>query len=354
MNSIYKQLNKIDDSKSLNEKWNVKNQLELNNLIRTHRLNESWDNDEISGSIEYIYDRESADDYASYITDKLHNMGMPIEVEKSRWYGENEIYEEILADIKTEISSITDDTVDEIVRRIYKKYTEWLENPEVKQQVKELRNNKYFQRGEDWYGDSGAASTDGWPDDSNMSEDPDYIQAIIEWWPGSMYFWDDISGDELKSWISTRFEWWLDDNEDNTDATVEDAIEYVLDKLSDNDEGYEYDEDEAIEIVKELYSNPDQLDEALEKEKAPRSLGYAYTLNDIRKNALKIAKESNVHIQSRKLKDLTTGCRLTIHEVDDLISRLSTYSDALHTFVNSTRSAADAEQLANSITGLSI
>ena len=32
MNSIYKQLDKIDDSKSLNEKWNVKNQRELKRL----------------------------------------------------------------------------------------------------------------------------------------------------------------------------------------------------------------------------------------------------------------------------------------------------------------------------------
>ena len=32
MNSIYKQMNKIDDNESLNEKWNVKNQSELKKL----------------------------------------------------------------------------------------------------------------------------------------------------------------------------------------------------------------------------------------------------------------------------------------------------------------------------------
>jgi hypothetical protein len=46
MNSIYKQLDKIDDSKSLNEKWNVENQQELKKLkenftVRQYSLD--WD-----------------------------------------------------------------------------------------------------------------------------------------------------------------------------------------------------------------------------------------------------------------------------------------------------------------------
>lgn len=46
MESIYKQLDKIDDSKSLDEKWNVKNQRELKKLkenftVRQYSLN--WD-----------------------------------------------------------------------------------------------------------------------------------------------------------------------------------------------------------------------------------------------------------------------------------------------------------------------
>lgn len=60
MNSIYKQLDKIDDSKSLNENWNVKNQRELKKLIR-----ESIEgaDEAIELAREYILDQYSYNDY---------------------------------------------------------------------------------------------------------------------------------------------------------------------------------------------------------------------------------------------------------------------------------------------------
>lgn len=98
----------------------------------------------------------------------------------------------------------------------------------------------------------------------------------------------------------------------------------------------------------------ESLREALSKTKPARSLGYAYSIRDIRSNATKIANETNKHEQKRQLKDLTSGCRVTIKEVDDLITRLNTYSDALHTFVDSSRTAVDAKTLADALKDLSI
>jgi hypothetical protein len=55
MNSIYKKLEKIDDTKSLNEKWNVKNQQELKKLKEdVQQLNET--NPLVKEIQEYIHD----------------------------------------------------------------------------------------------------------------------------------------------------------------------------------------------------------------------------------------------------------------------------------------------------------
>lgn len=71
MNSIYKKLEKIDDIKSLNEKWNVKNQTELKKLIK-----ESIDgaDDAIEAAREYILDQYSWNDYDYNETDTEFSM----------------------------------------------------------------------------------------------------------------------------------------------------------------------------------------------------------------------------------------------------------------------------------------
>ena len=71
MNSIYTQLNKIDDSKSLNEKWNVKNQRELRKLIK-----ESIEgaDEAIDFAREYILDQHSYNDYDFEETDTEFSM----------------------------------------------------------------------------------------------------------------------------------------------------------------------------------------------------------------------------------------------------------------------------------------
>lgn len=58
MNSIYKQLDKIDDNKSLNEKWNVKNQRELKKLKENFKVRQyslDWD-DEYEWADEETFD----------------------------------------------------------------------------------------------------------------------------------------------------------------------------------------------------------------------------------------------------------------------------------------------------------
>lgn len=61
MNSIYKQMNEIDDNKSLDEKWNVKNQQELKKLkenftVRQYSLNwdgeYEWENEESFNTVD--------------------------------------------------------------------------------------------------------------------------------------------------------------------------------------------------------------------------------------------------------------------------------------------------------------
>ena len=191
------------------------------------------------------------------------------------------------------IVKLTPENFDNFMSMLCNAYEAWKLTEDSKEKCKYYQSYPDFDLANDWYNDSGSAAEDGWPD-TPLGDDPEYAQSVMSWW---------------------------DDN----------SWKYVDDE--------DYDE---------------SLTEALAKEKPVRSTGYAYTIKDIKSNINKILKETNKHEQRRQLKDLTSGCRLTMKDVDDLVKRLTTYSDALHTFVDSSRTDTDAQKLLDSIKDLSV
>lgn len=300
--SVYEQMNKIDDTESLNEKYNVRtlkdvtNQHDLKKLIRESIQGAD---EAIKLAREYILDVYSYNDYDTDETDSEFSMTL--------WCGDAWEGEEYEVTYKMSIEKLVELKDDQTA---FEEYIDSCENS----RDYEAAGDEFYRRAEEEL-------------DKHFNCTGAFLEPSTQMGQGRTFlFADDMSFDGSFDYQAGE--------------------DYIR----------EDDFDGFLELCISSFTpvTDESLTEALAKEKAARSLGYAYTLKDIRSNAEKIAKETNKHEQKRQLKDLTSGCRVTIKEVDNLITRLNTYSGALHTFVDSSRTDVDAETLASALKNLSI
>lgn len=112
MSSIYKQMDKIDDNKSLNEKWNVKNQRELKK-----RIKESIEEDKIRLKKEFQKIRPKLEKIIRAYWKEVekwneYNLGYPAEEDSDLFWDYSAEIKELLTDLMLKFNS-DDSYVDE-------------------------------------------------------------------------------------------------------------------------------------------------------------------------------------------------------------------------------------------------
>lgn len=296
--SIYKQMDQIDDKESFNEKYTVRNQRALKKLIRESIQGAD---EVIQLAREYILDQHSFNDYSVEKTNT--------EVSVTLWCGGGYYDDEDESEVRYKMN------IEKLVelKDDVSAFEEYIDSCESYVDY-EASGTEFYERAEQEL-------------NKHFNCTGAFLEPSIQMGEGRTFLFAD-------------------------DMSFEGSFDYQAGE----DYIREGDFDSFLELCISSFTpvTDESLTEALAKEKSARSLGYAYTLKDIRSNAKKIAEETNKHEQRRQLKDLTSGCRVTIKEVDDLVKRLTTYSDALHKFVDSSRTDADAKALADTLKDLSI
>lgn len=242
MNSIYEQMNKIDDSKSLNEKWNVKNQRELKKLkesFTVYQYSLDWDG-------EYQWEEEECFDTHEEALVRFNELKELIDNEEFDYAAivmTDENDKEIAQYGEKERSCVTKDDV-----------IEWLKDHEEVT----LTDEEFESVVEDLWdaisSEMREVSMYETIDDVNMvelidaSDNPTHdlcykLMGLLDDEEGQ------LSGENLRVAISEELPFL--EGERGPNATLADAIDFIIDHLL--EARMIFDKDEVVKIVTELY-----------------------------------------------------------------------------------------------------
>lgn len=243
MNSIYEQMNNIDDSKSLNEKWNVKNQRELKKLkenftVRQYSLNwegeYEWEDEESFSTVDEaqirfnelkeVIDNGEFDYAAIALVDENDN---EISV-----YGETErqkvTKEDVISWLKDhEEVTLTDEEFESVVEDLWDAISREMWEDSVYETIDDVNMIELIDASD------------------NPTHDLCYkLMGLLDDEEGQ------LSGEDLRVAISEELPFL--EGERGPNATLADAIDFIIDHLL--EARMIFDKDEVVKIVTELYN----------------------------------------------------------------------------------------------------